>query len=50
MKPFLNKGYFEHKMLSRSNACGLVQVSEEVEGRGSLMKRCWRAHAPFGPG
>lgn len=29
----LNKGYFQHKMLHRSNACGLLQVSERQDGK-----------------
>lgn len=36
----LNKGYFQHKMLNRSNASGLLQVSEEAEWKATLMKRC----------
>ena len=45
MEPFwqgneviLNKGYFQHKMFNRSNASGLLQVSEETEWKATLMK------------
>lgn len=36
----LNKGYFQHKVLTRSNTCRLLQVSEEAEWKAMLMKHC----------
>lgn len=34
----LNKGYFQHKMLNRSNAPRLLLVLEEAEWEATLMK------------
>lgn len=36
----LNEGYCQHKMLDRSNAFGLLQVSEEAKSKATLMKHC----------